>query len=158
MKNSLKVLIILFFMTVFFGCNAGGEGNSQVGSSAPVFELKSVSGKTVSLKDYEGKAVLLDFGTSWCHYCVEKIPILKDIHKNRSGIIVLYIDVQENENAAKVLIEKYDIPYPVLLDKDGKVASEYKILGFPTILIVDKKGIIRYRGHSIPSDLQKFIE
>jgi peroxiredoxin len=163
MRYIFKILFISFsiFMTLIVVQNAGckeGKIGVEVGNLAPDFNLLSLEGQSVSLRDYEGRAVLLSFGTTWCPYCIKEIPELKNIYKNIPEVTVIYIDIKESKAKVEALVKKYKIPYLVLLDEDASIASKYKVVGVPTVLLIDKKGIIRYRGNVIPKNLEDLLK
>lgn len=164
MKTTRALLVFLCFLIALFtvqtiGCKGKeslGKEGTEVGNLAPDFELKKLNGETVSLKEFRGRTVLLSFGTTWCPYCLKEIPALKDIHEKFGGIKIIYVDVQEGKAVVDELVAGNSIPYTVLLDEDGKTSAAYKILGFPTVFIIDKEGVLRYKGYGIPEDLEKF--
>jgi peroxiredoxin len=120
------------------------------------FTLTLLDGKTFSLSSLIGKkAVLLDFTTTWCPHCINIIPSMKDIYANykNRGLEVTAIYVNEKRADVEEFSRKQSIPYMVLLDPDGAVASDYGIMGVPTIVVIDKSGTIRYKGYTIPKEV-----
>lgn len=137
---------------------AAGEApaGSAVGEKAYNFELMDLNGKTLSLKDFAGKEnVLLVCTTTWCPHCVTIIPELKKIHNSyfEKGLKVIAVYVNEREGRVSRFSKKYGLPYTVLLDTDGAVASRYNIRGVPTLMLIGLNGVIEYRGYSIPSGM-----
>jgi peroxiredoxin len=112
--------------------------------TAPDFTLKDLSGKTLSLKDYRGKVVLLDFTTTWCPYCRYDIPKLKKLYEANKGKDFELLAIYINESPKKVssFASQYTLTYPVLLDTDASVARDYGIKGVPTKVVVRKDGTI----------------
>jgi len=111
---------------------------------APDFTLKDLSGKTVSLKDYRGKVVLLDFTTTWCPWCKKDIPSLKQLYASMKGkdFVLLSIYINESQKRVGSFASNYSLPYPVLLDTEASVAHNYGIRGVPTKIVVRKDGSI----------------
>ena len=127
--------------------------NPLQNKQAPAFTLKDTSGKKVSLSDYKGKAVVLDFWATWCAPCKVEIPWLTKLHDQYAsqGLVVLGIsedDLDLDDKAAlfkqkREIAEsagKLGINYPVLID-DAKVAEPYGgVDALPTTFYVDRNG------------------
>lgn len=112
---------------------------------APDFSLKDLYGRSVNFKNsYAGRNVLLVFTTTWCPSCQREVAELKKIHANYKGrldIVAIYI----NESPRKVFgfVREYQIPYTVLLDSSGEVASSYDVFLVPNKVLVGKDGAIK---------------
>lgn len=150
------VIVILFLLTA-------NSYAIEVGSPAPDFNLKTLEGKDIRLSDYKGKnPVYLVFWATWCPVCEEEIPNLKAIYSRfqSKGLIMLAVNVGINDSAKKAAMykEKHKLPYPVLFDNDSSVTKLYGVMGTPTMIILDKKGIIRYRASVVPDDLDKHFD
>lgn len=136
--------------------SAKGEGPER--EPAMDFTLKDLKGNSFSLSTFFGKRiVLLDFGATWCPYCVDAIPTLKAIHAGYKDVKVVAVDIKESRQVVEQFAEKHKLPYTIVLDTDGAVASIYEVRGIPTVIVVDKKGIIRYKGHHISEEIIKDI-
>jgi peroxiredoxin len=155
MNKLLKFLSLQVFVLLIFSSLAFAEGMEiKVGDKAPDFTLREfTSGKKISLSDYKGKKIILiQFWATWCALCKREIPYLIDYYKSNEkhgDFEVLGIVLPGGENdkkKIKELIDKYKIPYPILLDSDSKVATEkYELSGLiPVIAIIDKEGIMQY--------------
>ncbi len=113
------------------------------------FTLTSLNGESIGLSQFRGKkSVLLVFGATWCPYCVQEVPELKEIYNayNDGEIKVLYVDVQESRETVASFVEKHSIPYTVLLDADSSVARDYGVRGIPHQVMIAKDGSILYEG------------
>ena len=150
MDRVLKVILVLMLVLVsvsgliLAGCSAQGP---EVGKLAPDFKLQSLDGQTVSLGDFRGKPVLLNFWATWCPPCRFEMPFLQEIFENKEwsgkGLVILTIDIGENPSRVKEFMENYDLSFPVLLDTDQNLALEYNIRAIPTTFFIDKDGIIQ---------------
>ncbi len=122
----------------------------DVGNKAILFSLQNKKGQDYSLKDYQGKVVVVNFFADWCPPCVTEIPDFVKLYseikdKNKKDIEFIAIAVSSRKENVLKLMEKLKINYPVVFG-DKKVSKEYNIEYIPTTLIVDANGIIRYRG------------
>lgn len=127
--------------------------NPLLGQTAPAFTLKDTTGRKVSLADYKGKAVIVDFWATWCAPCKVEIPWLEKFHDQYAsqGLEILGVseDDLDPDDRAKLLQEKKDIAdkaaqmkinYPVLID-DASVSTPYGgIDGLPTTFFIDRTG------------------
>lgn len=127
--------------------------NPLQGQAAPPFTLKDTAGHKVSLSDYRGKAVIVDFWATWCAPCKVEIPWLEKFHDQYAGQGLEILGVSEDDldvdDKTKLVQEKKDIAdkaaqlkinYPVLFD-DASVATPYGgVDGLPTTFFIDRNG------------------
>ncbi|QDG51743.1 thioredoxin family protein [Persicimonas caeni] len=135
---------------------AEGEetATATVGEPAPDFELKDASGKTHKLSDYKGKIVVLEWTNPGCPYVVrhkEEEKTMTKTHEAVGGaeeVVWLAVDTTNTVTAesAKKSKEEWGFDMPVLLDADGKVGKMYDAKTTPHMYVVDKEGVLRYRG------------
>jgi peroxiredoxin len=108
----------------------------------PPFTLDDSDGKTVSLGDFKGKVVLLNFWATWCAPCREEMPAFEKLHKRFAGeglAIVCIADYEPREKVLKYLRE-HEFTYKILIDEPGKVSEAYKAIVLPTTFIIDREG------------------
>lgn len=112
------------------------------GKPAPAFTLTGVKGSTVSLAKYRGKVVLLDFWATWCRPCRIEMPLVQKLYDEfkAKGLVVFGVNLMEEPAQVKAFLAENHISFPILLDRDGKVAQSYKAEGIPTLVIVGKDG------------------
>ncbi|MBW7857163.1 MAG: TlpA family protein disulfide reductase [Leptonema sp. (in: Bacteria)] len=110
---------------------------------APEFELIDLEGNRVSLNDAKGKVVLLNFWATWCLPCRVEIPILKSLESELSnhGLEVWGITQESKATVTPFVIEK-GMNYRILFDSDGSVSNLYNIVGYPTIVMINRDGQI----------------
>ncbi|MCF6464663.1 TlpA family protein disulfide reductase [Clostridium sp. Cult2] len=113
-----------------------------IGEEAPDFTLKDLNGDEVSLSDYRGKIVLINFWATWCKYCDIEMPDLQKLDKENDDLVVLAVDVMEKKSLVEEYIEKGGYDFQVVLDEDGDIAKTYLVSAFPTSYFVDKDGIL----------------
>ena len=118
------------------------------GKPAPKFSLPALDGRTLALADYRGKNVVLSFWASWCGPCKMEAPVLSAFyqrtHKEHDDYEVLAISIDETRAAAQTAAAEWKLPFTVLLDSAGSVAHDYGVEGIPTLLVIDKNGMVRY--------------
>jgi peroxiredoxin len=130
--------------------------------AAPNFTLKDASGKPVTLKDYRGKIVLLDFWATWCHGCKEEIPWFSDFQRmyRAKGFVVVGVSMDEGGwSVVKPFLADTKVPYPVLLG-DDPTSQRYGIQSLPDTFLIDRHGNIAaaYTGLVDKDNLQANIE
>jgi len=119
------------------------------------FSLKSLNGEIISLSDFKGKVVILDFWATWCPPCREEIPHfinLYEKYKNK-GFQMLGVILDQNKDAVESFSKEYNINYP-LLTPDKKILKDYgPITYIPTTFIISKKGYVykKYVGYNSES-------
>lgn len=112
---------------------------------APDFVLNDLKGQPFRLSDQKGKKpVLIIFSTTWCTFCVQEIPRFKSIHETytKQGLEIVNIDIQESKEKVTKFAAKHELPYRTLLDLDGTVSGVYGVRGVPSLILVDKNGMI----------------
>jgi len=127
------------------------------GAEGPEFRLESANGETVSLSQYAGrKPVLLVFWATWCPYCNAAVPEINDLQSRLSNRLqILAIDFKENREKVAAFMKAKGVAYPVLFDSNGSVARQYRVVGIPTFVLLDRKGKIVYFDNILPADIEK---
>lgn len=112
------------------------------GKLAPNFTLKNLDGEEVSLEDYRGKIVLVNFWASWCKYCDMEMPDLQRLDEENDDLVVLAVNVQEDKKIVEEYISKGNYKFEVLLDEEGEIAKIYLVNGLPNSYFIDEDGIL----------------
>ncbi len=114
----------------------------QPGDRAPGFDLVGDSGIGVSLRDYEGKIVLLNFWATWCAPCVREIPSLNRIYERFAdkGFVVLAVSVDENEEQYREFLADAAVAFPTVRDPQRAVSSRYGTAKYPESYLIDRGG------------------
>ena len=148
-KKGWIIVAALGFLTA--GWTATGYGFPEaafIGRPAKNFTLKDLQSKNVSLSDFRGKVVLLNFFSTWCPPCRTEIPDLVNISKKtgRKDFVVLGIslDTDDVPMVVKQYVREMNIPYSVLIGKPG-VVEDYQVFGIPTTFLITKDGKINKR-------------
>ena len=148
------ILLACIVLVLYFGQYRTDHFLKQKNIQAPDFSLKDIQGKTFKLSSQRGNPVVIFFGTTWCPNCRSEIPLYKTLYDKyaQRGLKFIYIDMGESTEKVARFANQSSFPGVVLLDLDGSVASDYDIVGVPTLFLVDKEGKIIGESHQI-SDL-----
>jgi peroxiredoxin len=125
------------------------------------FTLPEPGGGQVSLAQFIGKKpVLLVFWATWCPRCNEEVPVINKMHREpptSRSLQILALDFMESEKKVNAFIKRKQVAYPVLLDRRGRVARKYKVVGIPMYILIDRNGKVVYRDHDLPG-IRKYLE
>jgi thiol-disulfide isomerase/thioredoxin len=123
----------------------GGMGVIKMVQALPVeIRLKDLNGRLVSLSDFRGKIVFLNFWTTWCFDCRIEMPDMEKLHqkfKNKDFAMVT-VNLQESASQVKQFFKELNLTFTALLDSGGEVGAHFMITAIPTTYILDKEGII----------------
>jgi thiol-disulfide isomerase/thioredoxin len=116
--------------------------------AAPDFTLPSIDGTQVSLQQYRGKVVFLNFWATWCIPCREEMPSLERLHQtyHSQDLIIISIDLKEGAEQVKAFFQKHELSFPALLDQSGTVFRDYLVAGMPTTYLIGRDGTLLARG------------
>ncbi len=142
MKHRLALVIAMALPLLLSACYSGSRPG-QIGSMAPDFTLQD-GAKTISLHDYRGKVVVLNFWATWCPPCVEEMPSLVQLQKNMGDrVTVLAVSVDVDGNAFRDFVAKRKVDLLAVRDADQKSNSLYGTYKFPETYVIDREGKIR---------------
>ncbi len=118
------------------------KGNPKPNS----LNLDNSKGEHVLRNNYRGKVTLVNFWASWCGPCVEEIPSLNRLRKQMKDLPFELISVNYAEDRQHIaeFLKQVKVDFPVLLDSDGRVASQWKVLVFPATFVIGRDGKIVY--------------
>lgn len=136
------------------------EVGDQEGMAAPDFTLPAPDGTPVSLSEYRGKVVFLTFWASWCVACIEEMPELRRLYDeyHDQGFEVIGINATDNAAVVAAIAQQKRIPYMLLVAAGSpELGEKYTVLGLPLNLLIDRSGVIVYRGGMIPEDIDEQI-
>ena len=117
----------------------------SAGDSAPDFKVVTENGKTVSLSDFGGKLLVLNFWASWCAPCVDEAPSLDAFQRELGpqGVVVLGVSIDRNEKMYKRFLKDYNISFPTARDPDWDINTRYGTFQFPETYLIDRTGKVR---------------
>ena len=145
-KRGISLVLMFFAALLLVGCT--GEQRFEA-RKALDFSLPTLDGKgMVSLSDYRGEVVYLTFWASWCVPCRQEMPYLAQLWERHyeNGFRVIAINVDEDLTAALEFAAEQDVPFPLVRDEGRVLSKQYRVPGFPTHYVVDRRGRIRYSG------------
>jgi thiol-disulfide isomerase/thioredoxin len=140
---------------------------ARVGGIAPDFEVQTLDGKTIRLRDYRGRYVLLDFWGTWCGPCVGELPHLKAIYKKFGGnkhFVMISLSLDDSRDELRSFIRKNAIPWPqgVLGEwSKSQVPVHYGVEAIPAIFLIgpDAKVLRKdLRGPAIEAAVQRALK
>ena len=116
--------------------------------AAPDFTLPNVDEQQVSLRQYRGKVVFLNFWATWCIPCREEMPALEQLHQTfqQQDLIILAINLKEGAEQVKTFFQQRTLSFPALLDQNGTVFRDYSVAGMPTTYLIGRDGKLLARG------------
>src|SRR5690625_2253413 len=132
--------------------NEGQEGELglEQGKLAPDFELETIDGELVSLSDYRGQKVILNFWASWCGPCRAEMPDMQKFYSEYGDdIAILAVNLREterNDDNVRDFVEEYDVTFPVLSDVSTAVANIYQARQLPTSYLIHSDGTIHNKA------------
>lgn len=146
----IKILLMVLIITVCAALSSISCTPTcpDIGKSAPEFTLKSVDGSDISLSDFHGKKVILNFWATWCEPCKFEIPFFQKIYSEQTGnnIVVVAVDVKETASKVQDFANSKALTFPILLDTEAKVVQKYCLPGaLPITLFIDAEGTIKAR-------------
>lgn len=116
---------------------------------APDFSVTTVDGEYISLDDLHGKVVLLDFWGTWCGPCVASVPGLRELNKKYgkdNSFVMISVSSDGDADKWKGFIEKEKMVWAQYLDSERKMQRAFRVNAFPTYIVLDFDGVIRYRS------------
>ncbi|KAB7706491.1 redoxin domain-containing protein [Bacillus aerolatus] len=122
---------------------SGAVSGIGLGDKAPDFTLQTLDGKKVSLSDYEGKKVILNFWATWCPPCKAEMPHMQNFYKKeaeKSNVEILSVNLTSADKSKEAVAEfakQYDLTFPIPLDVDGTIGEQYEVVTIPTSYILN---------------------
>ena len=141
-------LVWIFVSADQAGISTAGEIPApRQGFLAPDFTLQSLEGKTYTLSELRGQAVLVNLWATWCPPCRAEMPAMQKMYKEykEQGFVVLALNMtyQDTPSAVLPFSQEYGLTFPILLETNGKVAQRYQLRSLPSSFFIDRDGIIQ---------------
>jgi thiol-disulfide isomerase/thioredoxin len=122
--------------------NVTGLESPLVGKPAFAFNLDMLDGSKYHLADHKGKIVVLDFWATWCGPCMQAMPVTEELVRNFADrqVELVAVNLEEQPNTIKSVLERHKLKIPVALDRDGVVAARYAVNAIPQTVLIDREG------------------
>lgn len=143
--------------SILASCDTGSR--EGIKGKATNFTLKDINGNDVSLSDFRGSVVLLDFWATWCPPCVTAIPELAELHNKykEKGFEVIGISMDHSVGDTKSFVSEEKVPYTILMSSD-KVEKQYGVTTIPVTFLIDKSGKVVKKHLGFAPGVGKQIE
>jgi len=146
--RSKTVYSILILILTLVGCGKKQIDSDSDSAKAPQFTLPDINGNQVSLSDFDGKVVILDFWATWCPPCVKEVPHFIELYDEykEQGFEMVGISLDaRGANDVKPFVEKMNVNYTMLIGNQDVTKQYGGIGGIPTTFVIDKAGQIRQK-------------
>ncbi len=163
-QHTLRTTVACFVLMILAGC---GEPEPWTrldpGVPAPPFTLTSLQGEKMSLSDYAGQVVVVEFWATWCGPCRFSTPSLEVVYRRYRdrGVTMLLINQGETPEAVASWAEDR-FTAPILMDRDGRVGRRYSVEGIPRLMVIDQEGRIVHDhsgyGGGLERELSAFLD
>jgi peroxiredoxin len=168
-KNRRTVQIAILIGVLLLGGYAIGKtlfastgGVPEVGGKPPAFELAGIDGAVHDLNDYRGKPLVINFWGSFCPPCVAEMPAFQEQYNKwkGQGLEVLAINLSEDDLTVNSFLQRFDLDYTILRDKNRIVEKQYGLRSYPTTFFIQPDGTIVdiYVGGMTAEDIEQRIE
>lgn len=120
----------------------------NVGERVPDFTVNDLEGNPISLSDFHGKKVLLNFWASWCPPCRAEMPYMERIYQEykKDDIAIVAVNMLTTEKSiddVHQFIEDFELSFPIPVDEEGELGETFEIMSYPTSYFIDSDGVIR---------------
>jgi peroxiredoxin len=108
------------------------------------FTLPRLGGGTVRLGEFRGKVVLLNFWATWCPPCIAEMPGMQAVQHvfGEQGFVVLAVNLREPQEEVRAFVDALELSFPVAFDHKAEIAGVYGVLGLPTTVLIDRRGLV----------------
>lgn len=146
-------LVVTIWLITGRNSDVASQAMGEVDRPAPAFSLQSLDGTTLSLADYQGKVVLVNFWGTWCEPCKREMPALQAANERYAaqGLAIIGVNLTDDEKLqgrseddVRAFAAQYNLTYPIALDRDGSVTDAFRVFPLPTSFFIDTQGHIRY--------------
>lgn len=166
--SGMLVLLLIAFIVVYEAQRSHTVAKYDFDFTLQVIDERGLTGNWLTLKDYLGNVIIIEFMVEWCPYCKRMVPTLKELYAHYSPRGVTLISIAGMYGGANVsktakFIEEYSPTWTYVVDEDNEVFKKFKVRSTPTYIIIDRNGEIvkRFEGvtnyESFASVLDKLL-
>jgi len=144
LPNALP-LVLLWLILVAAPVYAADE-TALLGTTAPDFAAKALSGENVRLSEYRGDVVVLSFWSGRCNVCRGQLDALERISQTyrSAGLVVVSVNLDANEDRALSFAKGLDVSFPLVVQAEKNIGRDYHVNELPTIVMIDRTGKVRF--------------
>ncbi len=136
------------------------QQTAKVGEPAPDFTLRTPDGESVSLSDYRGKTVLVNFWATWCPPCKTEMPDMEQLYQKYKdqGLEIIAVDQQEPASAVQAFFEEMGLTFQPVIDSTGEIFNLYRVVALPTSYFIDENGVVQFhhRGMMTAEQMENY--
>ncbi|MBD3866988.1 MAG: TlpA family protein disulfide reductase [Acidobacteria bacterium] len=145
--------LILLFLAPFTAA-----GLQEEGTRAPDFTLNTLEGKPVSLSEFRGKPVVLEFWATWCGPCRRQFPKMTRLHEQYEGQVhFIMVNTAEDAATVRAFAEQVEVPGIILMDPTDKVGERYGTRILPSLFFIDSEGVVKAAVPGALKDVELFM-
>jgi cytochrome c biogenesis protein CcmG/thiol:disulfide interchange protein DsbE len=165
-KILYPIMVVLLILSLCFGfailprlfTSSDGE---LVGKPAPAFSLPIIlngvgEDRTLSLGQFQGSAVVLDFWATWCGPCQLEAPVVNKLSQRfkEQGLVVVGVDTSEpnGQGPARAWAQSHGLSYPIVFDMNDETARRYGVTSMPTLVVISRTGKVTAVREGLTSD------
>ncbi|MEM9953819.1 MAG: TlpA disulfide reductase family protein [Chloroflexota bacterium] len=130
-----------------------------IGEIAPPMHMNTLNGQHLHLDNFHGDSLIINFWATWCAPCAIEMPELQLLHEE-TAIQIVGINIGEHPSVIVPWVERFGLTFDIVLDPNGRIYTDYRLLGQPTTYILNPDGIIThiFHGPTNADALQRAIE
>lgn len=144
----MAIAVVVLFQNMIRADQAvtAREVAPRVDHLAPAFSLPGLDGQNYSFDGGQDRAVLINFWASWCKPCRDEAPELIRLHEKYGerldiyGVNATFFDTM---NGVRDFVDEFQIPFPILLDKENTIGRRYEVPGYPMTFLIDRRGVVQ---------------
>jgi len=150
MSRRILFSLLLLFPILIFGLAACGSFSTPLPAldgtePVPDITLPTPDGEMLSLSDYRGQVVFLNFWGTYCPPCVAELPELQEVYDELKdeGFVIIGLNAEEKPEKVKAFVEENGITFPIIISDDATINPVYQLKHMPTTWFIDQNGILR---------------
>lgn len=148
-------LLLAVLALLLSACQAKLETAPEQDALAPNFSLTDINGATVTLSDYRGKVILVNFWATWCPPCMLEMPSFQAVYERYAGdLVVIGVDIGDPHLEVVNFVNQNGLEFPITIDQGMRVNNLYRVRSYPTSFLVDREGVIQVVHMGLMTDRQ----
>ncbi len=138
-----RLFPVLGLLALLIGCYSGTRP-PRIGQSAPDFTVQDTDHK-VTLSEFRGQVVVLNFWGSWCEPCIEETPSLIQMQAKmkKYGVTVVGVSIDADDAAYHKFLKEFGVNFVAVRDEDQKAPTLYGTFRWPETYVIDRQGVVR---------------